>query len=201
MKLATILEKILGNHRYATADDIRNIFGDYHNALHWFAVFLIGDEKVADACIVDACTIAQTQTPMFREWLIYWAARATVRCALQRQRVRLAELAPEYERTQPVLIEHPPLSPEYFELLIKNSEEIHSRLDVLCRFVLVLRGIAKDSCDEVAAQLGISGSAVEGAYCTAFDTLSSSPAMRRDAMQCNAMQCRVFRRATITNGC
>ncbi len=173
MKLATIWEKISGNHRYATRDDIRNTLGDYHNALHWFAVFLVGDEKLADACIVDACTIAQTQAPMFHEWLIYWAARATVRCALQKQRVRLAELAPEYERTQPVHVEHPPLSPEYFALLIKNSQEIHSRLDVLCRFVLVLRGIAKDSSDEVAAQLGISRSAVERAYCVAFDTLDT----------------------------
>ena len=34
-----------------------------------------------------------------------------------------------------------------------------------------MRGIAKDSYDEVATQLGISPSAVERAYCVAFDTL------------------------------
>ena len=58
-----------------------------------------------------------------------------------------------------------------FLWLINNAAEIHARLDVLCRFVLVLRGIAKDSCDEVATQLGISRSAIEQAYCVAFDTL------------------------------
>jgi DNA-directed RNA polymerase specialized sigma24 family protein len=58
-------------------------------------------------------------------------------------------------------------------MLIKNSEDIHTRLDVLCRFVLVMHGIAKDSYGEVAAQLGISRIAVERAYCVAFDTLDT----------------------------
>ena len=86
MRVATILEEIRGKRRYATVDDIRKVFGDYHNVLHWLAVFLIGDEKLADACIVDACTIAQSKTPVFHEWLVHWAARATVACALQIQR-------------------------------------------------------------------------------------------------------------------
>ncbi len=34
-----------------------------------------------------------------------------------------------------------------------------------------MHGIAKESCEEVAAQLGVSQSAVERAYCAAFDTL------------------------------
>jgi len=39
--------------------------------------------------------------------------------------------------------------------------------------VLVLRGIAKDAYDQVAAQLGISRRAVEQAYCIAFDSVES----------------------------
>ena len=171
MKLNSILEQIRENRRYATADDIRNVFGDYHNALHWLAAFLIGDDKLADSCIVDACTIAQTQTPIFHEWLVHWAARATLRCAFRRQHARITELAPEYEKSEPGHAEHPPLLAKYVRLLIRNSEYIHARLDVLCRFVLIMRGIAKDSYGEVAAQLGISASAVERAYCVAFDTL------------------------------
>jgi DNA-directed RNA polymerase specialized sigma24 family protein len=173
MKLKAKLEKILGIHRYATAGDMRNVFGEYHIALHWFAFFLIGDEKLAEACIVDACSIAQTQTPFFHEWLVHWAARATVQCAFQSQRARIAELAPEYEKSEPAQVKRPPLATECFRLLVTNSEDIHARLDILCRFVLVLRGIAKDSYDEVAAELGISRSAVERAYWVAFDTLDS----------------------------
>ena len=171
MELATLFKEIGRKHRYATTDDIRKVFGDYHNVLRWLAVFLIGDEELADACIVDACTIAQTQTPVFHEWLVHWAARATVACGLQIERARIAELTPEYEKSESVHREQPPLSVKYFGLLNKNSEDIHASLDVICRFVLVLRGIAKDSCNKVAAQLGVSQSAVERAYCVAYDTL------------------------------
>jgi len=171
MKLGSLFDKIWGGHRYATVDDIRNVFGDYHNALHWLADFLIGDKKLAEACIIDACAIALTQGPTFHEWLVHWAARATVRCALQRQRAQIAELAPVYEKNEPIIEKLPPLSAEYFQLLVTNFEVIRARLDVLCRFVLVYRGIAKDSCDAVAAELGISPDAVDRAYNVALDAL------------------------------
>ena len=182
MKLATLLEEITGNRRCATPDDIRKVFGDYHNMLRWLTGFLIGDEKLAGACIVDACTIAETQTPDFHEWLVHWGARATVGCALQIQQANITELAPNYESSDPAHLKHPALSPEYFLLLIKNTENIHARLDVLCRFVLILRGIANESYDKVAAQLGISRSAVEGAYCVAFDALE----LTSDGVLCSA---------------
>jgi len=64
MKLADILPDILKSfaegHRYATADDVRKIFADYHDALHWLAGFLI-EEKLASACVIDACNIAERQ--------------------------------------------------------------------------------------------------------------------------------------------
>ena len=172
MKLATMLEQIRGNPRYATVDDIRKVFGDYHNLLHWLALFLIGDMRVAEACVVDACSIAETQVSLFHEWLIHWGARATLRCALQIQHSQIAEIASEYENCGAVYAKCPPLTAEHFQRLIENSEELHVCLDVLCRFVLVLHGIARDSCDQVAAQLGISRNSVERAYCIAFETLT-----------------------------
>ncbi len=171
LKLATILYEIRTKHRYATTDDIRDAFGDYHNLLRWLAVFLTGDESLAQGCVVDACTIAETQTQDFHEWLVHWAARATVRCTLHREHTTIAELVPTCETGEPLHAKHPPLSVREFLWLINNAAEIHARLNVLCRFVLVLRGIARDSYDEVATQLGISRSAVEQAYCVAFDTL------------------------------
>ena len=173
VRMTTILKELRGNHRCARADDIREVFGDYHNVLRWLALFLTGDEKSANACVVDACAIAQTQTSDFHEWLVHWAARATVGCVLQVQHARIVELAPEYEESETVQEEHPPLSAEYFRVLVKKSDAIHARLDVLCRFVLIMRGIAKYSCVEVATQLGISPGAVERAYCLAFDTLDA----------------------------
>lgn len=100
----------------------------------------------------------------------------------QTQHTKMTELALEYEKGKPAHPKHPPLSAENFVLLIRNSRELHGRLDILCRLVLVLRGIAKDSYDKVAAQLRISKGAVEQAYCVAFDTLELAP----DAVLCNA---------------
>jgi DNA-directed RNA polymerase specialized sigma24 family protein len=171
MNLATMWEEIRGTHHDVTEDDIRQAFGDYHNLLCWLATFLIADDKLTDACMVDASTIAERQTPVFHEWLVHWAARATIECALQEQHPVIAELASKYETSEPVHLKHAPLSREYFLVLVKNSKVLRADLDPLCRFVLVLCGIAKNSYDEVAAQLGISRSAVEQAYCVAFDTL------------------------------
>ena len=156
--------------RYATVDDVRKIFADYHDALHWLAGFLIGD-KLAAACVVDACNIADRQGPVFHEWLAHWAARATLRCALQMQEADIAKLAPTYERFEHLPAKRSPLSPEDLQLLIEESDVLPARLDVLCRFVLIMHGIAKESCEEVAAQLGVTHHAVERAYCIAFDTL------------------------------
>ena len=100
-----------------------------------------------------------------------WAARATLRSALQMQRADVAELAPTHERFEGVDEKRSPLSPEDLQLLIEESDALRARLDILCRFVLVMHGIAKESCEEVAAQLGVSQSAVQRAYCVAFDTL------------------------------
>jgi len=85
----------------------------------------------------------------------------------------VAELASKYEKTEPDRSNQPPLSKQDFLFLVKNSDRLRTRLDPLCRFVLVLRGIAKDAYDQVAAQLGISRRAVERAYCIAFDTVES----------------------------
>jgi DNA-directed RNA polymerase specialized sigma24 family protein len=158
------------SHRYATVGDVRKIFADYHDALHWLAGFLIGD-KLAPACVIDACNIAERQGPEFHEWLAHWAALATLRCALQRQEADIVKLAPAYEQFEGVHEKRSPLSPEDLQLLIEESDVLRARLDVLCRYVLIMHGIAKDSCEEVAAQLEVSPSAVERAYCVAFDTL------------------------------
>jgi len=62
MNLAKILNELRGTPDPITEDDIRQAFGDYHNLLQWLADFLIADEKSRAAYIVDAVTIADSQT-------------------------------------------------------------------------------------------------------------------------------------------
>jgi len=171
MKWHDILDILVHpSHRYATVEDVRKIFADYHDTLHWLARFLIGD-KLASACVIDACNIAERQGPAFHEWLAHWAARATLRCALRMQRADIVKLAPTYERFERVDEMRPPLLAGDLQPLVEETDALRTRLDVLCRFVFVMHGIAKESCEEVAAQLGVSEKAVERAYCAAFDTL------------------------------
>jgi hypothetical protein len=94
----------------------------------------------------------------------------------------IAKLAPTYERFERVDEKRSPLSPEDLQLLIEESDVLPARLDVFSRFVLVMHGIAKESCGEVAAHLGVSQSAVERAYCVAFDTLH----LKSKKMLCDA---------------
>ena len=173
MNLALIFQKSKRTGRRATVEDIRRVFGDYHNVLHWLATFLVGDEDLANACIVDACKVAERQTPVFHEWLIHWAARATVHCAFASQRECLSQQASAYESNDDNC-EYPPLSVESLEWLVKNAGLIQTQLDTLCRFVLVLRGIAGDSCGQIASQLHIRQAAVERAYRAAFEALGQT---------------------------
>src|SRR5215469_15076544 len=186
MNITTLSEEIRRTRRGVTEDDIRKVFGDYHNLLRWVAAFLTEDDKPSDACVIDACTIAEAQTPVFHEWLVHWGARATVARALQGRRAEIAELAHQYDQGETVRRKYPLLSAEDFLLLVKNFEEIRDCLDVLCRFVLVLRGIATASYEQVTTQLGISRNAIDGAYSVAFETLELVSGRRPDDANCPA---------------
>jgi DNA-directed RNA polymerase specialized sigma24 family protein len=156
----------------ATADDIRKAFLEYRDELHWLALFLTGDQAMAKACIVDACALASTQNQVFEEWLNRWARRATVRSAIEKQKSRIIQLAAPYERNPCPHQEHESLAPETVELLKQFSGSALLRIDVLCRFAIVLRGIEDYSPRESALMLNISRSALDAAYCAALESVA-----------------------------
>ncbi len=176
--IASVLQEIKLRHGYVTPNHIRARFGDYHNALSWLSRFLLDDERLAEECVIDVCTIATPATPeipAFHEWLVYWAVRATFRAAYQRERKSIAELASIYEKEGPLDEECSPLQVAQFRQLVDDWEYVHSRLDVLCRFVLVMRGIAKDSFEVMAKELRISRTSVQRAYHIAIRALEGKP--------------------------
>jgi DNA-directed RNA polymerase specialized sigma24 family protein len=198
MNLSAILDEIKGNDKRATADNIRGAFGDYHNLLRWLAAFLVGEQEINEECIVDACTIAEAQGPEFHEWLVHWAARATVNCLFEKQQDQLADLARQHANGPLRHSGHPPLSPDDLSSLIKHSEEMYTRLDLLSRFVLILHGLGNLSCDDVASKLRISVSAVERAYCAAYDTLRLISGGKMDSATRSTLQ--LNRSAMLTRG-
>lgn len=171
MKLSRVLEEIRGTSHAATEDDIRQLFGEYHNLLRWLGAFLIREEEFTDDYVIDACTIADKQGPEFHEWLVHWAARATVTGLFEKQQGEISKLASKYEQGDPAQVKHAPLSPGQASSLVKNSKVLCARLDLLCRFVLVLHGLGKLSYDDVSMQLRVGRSAVGNAYALAVHTL------------------------------
>jgi DNA-directed RNA polymerase specialized sigma24 family protein len=158
---------------HATASDVGRVFTDYRQELEWLALFLTGDEKLVEACLVDARTLATTENQVFEEWLEHWARRATINSAAGMQQSRIRQLAATYERRPCLHGEHGPLPSESAELLKLRSPVLTSRLDVLCRFALVLRGIERYSTLESALMLGVGKVSLEAAYCAALESVTT----------------------------
>ena len=157
----------------ATADEVRAAFTEHREELAWLAGFLSGDEMVAAACIIDARKLAQNEGKVVQEWLWTSARDATIRSALDVQRVRIAQLSSAYDHYRCIYEQHAalPLDIDTLEFLVRESDEIRLRLDSICRFVLVLCGIENRGSQQVARLLGISEHAVEAAYCAALQSL------------------------------
>jgi DNA-directed RNA polymerase specialized sigma24 family protein len=153
------------------AHGIGSVFGDYRAELEWLANFLTGDEKLAAACVIDACTLAYLQNPDFEEWLRHCARLATMRSAFEIQRSRIAQLSTAYMRRPCIHGGHKALSEDSFDLVVEESNVLVSRLDVLCRCALVLCGIEKQPAREAAFFLGVDPASVENAYCVALHFL------------------------------
>jgi DNA-directed RNA polymerase specialized sigma24 family protein len=158
--------------RHATAEDVRKAFVEYRSDLEWLAIFLTGEKDMAQACIVDASTLAVGENQVFDEWLERWARRATIVSAVGRLKPRILQLGSAYERHPCLHGQHAGLTPDLVALLKAKSVEFIARLDVLSRFALVLRGMEDYSPRECALMLGVSRSALDAAYCGALDSLA-----------------------------
>jgi len=157
----------------AAAAEIRAAFTEHREELAWLAGFLTGDEIMAAACIIDARKLAQSERKVVQEWLWTSARDGTIRSALHVQQVRIGQLSSAYDHRACICEQHaaPPLDIDTLEFLVRESDEIRLRLDAICRFVVVLRGIENRRSQEVARLLGISEHAVEAAYCAAIQSL------------------------------
>jgi len=171
---------ISGTHsELATVEEIRRAFTLHRKELTWLAGFLTSDHIVAEACVVDASFITEAQGEVSQEDLSRWARLATITSALQIEESRIAQLAPLYECRACDHQEHPGLRLQSISFVVEKADLIQSRLDVLCRFALILCGVEKCSSSEAARLLRISRSTVEAAYCAALEWL--------DVMQCQAL--------------
>jgi hypothetical protein len=155
----------------AISENVGGVLNQHREELEWLANFLHGDEKIAEACVVDACALAESVSPHVQDWLLKWACLATIQSAVQIQQQRITQLAAAHKQRGCIHGGHSALSPDCRDVLVEESSVLIARLDLLSRFVLVICGLEKRSAYEAAVLLGIDRISVEGAYCAAIKRL------------------------------
>ena len=172
MAAITTSETIATSSGIAPAEEIRAAFTEHRRELTWLAEFLTDDELMASACVADARNLTDNnEDEICQECVRRWPREATIRSALDLKRTRIAELSSAYEDGAFVGQQHPLLSLDRIELVVRESDVIRLRLDSLCRFVLILCGVEQRSTGDAALLLGISKHAVEAAYSSALESL------------------------------
>jgi hypothetical protein len=155
----------------AVSEYAGTVFSQNREELEWLANFLTGDEKIAEACLVDACAQAESGNPSLQQWSSTWASMSTIRSAAQIQQRRIAQLSYAYMQCGCIHGGHTALSSDWCGILLEESSVVCTRLDILCRFVLVICGLEKRCANEAALLLGVDPAIVEGAYCAAIKCL------------------------------
>lgn len=171
MAAITTTRTITTSTAVAGAEEVRTAFIENKQALTWLAEFLTDDEILASACVIDAFNLMENEYELGQEWFGAWPRNATIHSVLDIQRSRISQLSPVYDRGDCMHEHHAPLSQEMIGFLASESDAIRHKLDVLCRFVLILCGVEERSPCEAARLLGISRHAVDVAYCAALDSL------------------------------
>jgi len=155
----------------AINENVGGVLIQNREGLEWLANFLLGDEKIAEACVVDACALAESVSPGVQDWPLKWACLTMIQSAVQMQQVRITQLAAAYKQRGCIHGGHTALSSDWRDVLVEESSVLIARLDALSRFALVICGLQKRSINEAAVLLGIDPAGVEGAYCTAIKFL------------------------------
>ena len=153
--------------------DSRLALTEYREELQRLALFLTGDKKLAQVCVVNACRLAETYNDSFLEWLQHWARRATIASAIKLQQVEISELSTSYEKRPCPHRVHATLSPGEIELLRAQPQDCAVRFDLLNRFALVMFGVEKYAPQQSALMLGVSETAFASAYCAALESLKT----------------------------
>jgi len=159
---------------HASPAEVVACFQDQRNVLGRLAFLITGDRSTADQAVVQACEITLQGNSPFRDWLLEWAKAATIASAISHvtNTIRICEAA--YEDRRCPHVEH--LSQGDDEeraaglnlILGADAQGLLSKLDPLCRAVLVLRVAIRSSIQDCALRLNVSRAAVLGANCHAM---------------------------------
>lgn len=149
----------------ASAEETRTAFDEL-----WLAEFLTGDDLTALACVIDTRARRHGEYEIGQDGSWTWRS-PIVRCTFDLLGGRITQLASAYERRGCFVRRYVPRFPEAVDLPVIQCDALRLRLDVLCRFVLVLCGVEQRSVDDAALVLGVSRNAIQAAYSDALEVL------------------------------
>src|SRR5271166_3542027 len=162
---------------YASPAEIVACFQDHRNVLGRLAFLITGDQATADQAVVQACEITLQGNSPFRDWLLEWAKAATIARAISHgaNAIRICEAT--YKDRRCPHVEHS-LQGDAEEraasldlILGADAQTLITKLDPLCRAILVLRVAIRSSIQDCALRLNVSRAAVLAANCHAMTWL------------------------------
>lgn len=154
---------------YATTDDLLRSLTSHRKQLRWLALFLTGEESMAEACLSHDALSALPYRQVFLDWIDHWARHAVIITAAKLQQIQIKEFAAAYRLRSCRHCGHPPLSGAELMAIRELPQNLITRLDTLCRFALIMRGVENYSLHHSALVLDVSRPAVNAAYCAALD--------------------------------
>jgi DNA-directed RNA polymerase specialized sigma24 family protein len=166
--------KRIFNYEQCTEGDYRTLFASSKEQLRWLCFTLTGDAELSDKA-VDAALRQSLKGAdhVFREWMLSWARRLTIKFCIVTLRPAVSRIGYRRCSCQETELN----SVEHFDrhiLLNLSAETLQRtllRLDVLSRFVFVLRALEGYSRRDTALLLDIDDRLCELTYSQATKAL------------------------------
>ena len=160
-----------------TSNDYRRLFAGSAERLGWLCYLLTGNEELSEK-LLDAALEQSLKGAdhVFREWMVSWARRLIVRVCIETMRPQIAEVAQAAYLLPPMrlgAIDQERLSP-VLSLPADALQERLLELDVLSRFVFVLRALEGYSRRETSLLLNIDDRCCEWTYVGAAESLEGT---------------------------
>ena len=157
-----------------TSSDYRRLFASSSERLRWLSQILTGNDELSEKILHAALEQSlKGSDHVFREWMVSWARRLIIRVCIETMRPQLTDIAKSVYLLPPMRLDA--IHQDRLSVVLSlPADVLHERLlqlDVLSRFVFVLRGLEGYSRRETALLLNIDDRACEWMYVRSAETL------------------------------
>lgn len=164
------------SHERCTSSDYRQLFAGSAERLRWLCYLLTADEDMSDQ-LLDAALEQSLKGSdhVFREWMVSWARRLIIRVCAETMRAQITATAQSVYMLPPMrrdAIDQERIA-QVMNLPAEIFEERLLRLDVLSRFVFVLRAMEGYSRRDTSLLLNIDDRSCEWTYVRAAEALET----------------------------